>query len=123
MAAPRVLIVDRDARVRELAAYFLRAAEYETDEAPDGAVALEMIHTRSYALVIIEILLPRLDGLSVCKRLKADPAQRATLVLVHSILAAQVRSTEAGADGFIMKPLAQERLLAAVGGLLGRKAK
>ena len=69
-------------------------------------------------LIITEILVPQLDGLSLCRRLKGAPETADISVLVFSILSSRARALEAGADGFLMKPLAEHRLLTAVQELL-----
>ena len=68
--------------------------------------------------MITEILVPRLDGLALCRRLKADETTRDAAVLVFSLLSAEVRAHDAGADAFLPKPLAAQRLIDTVRGLL-----
>jgi two-component system response regulator MprA len=63
-------------------------------------------------------LVPKLDGLALCRAVKSDPELRHTVVLVFSILAVQSRATEAGADAFLLKPLAERRLVDTVRALL-----
>lgn len=113
-----ILAVERDPHVRELEEHFLQQAGFDVEFALDGQDALERIRLRPPRIVVTEILLPKLDGLSLCRKLKADPATSSIAVLVFSILAASVRAREAGADAFLMKPLAERRLVDAVNGLL-----
>lgn len=115
-----VLVVERDPHVRELEAHFLQGAGLVVEVAVDGVVALAVARARRPQLVITEILVPKLDGLALCRQLKADPACVGTKVLVFSILAARARAEEAGADAFLLKPLAEHRLLGAVNALLDR---
>jgi CheY-like chemotaxis protein len=68
--------------------------------------------------VITEILLPGLDGLSVCRSIRSDPAMKDVLVLVFSILSAEQRALDAGADAFLKKPLDDVRLVETVNELL-----
>jgi DNA-binding response OmpR family regulator len=70
------------------------------------------------AIVITEILVPKLDGLALCRRLKAEAETRGTAVLIFSLLAAEGRARDAGADAFLGKPLAAERLTDTVRRLL-----
>jgi two-component system response regulator MprA len=112
------LVVERDPHIRELEAHFLRQAGYGVEFAKDGNDALDQARRLVPDVVITEILVPRLDGLALCRRLKADPATRGIAVLVFSILAASTRATEAGADAFLLKPLADHRLIATVDELL-----
>ena len=74
---------------RELETYFLTEAGFEVTFAEDGLEALELARTLQPTIVITEILVPKLDGLALCRRLKADPATRDTAVLVFSLLAAE----------------------------------
>jgi CheY-like chemotaxis protein len=65
---------------------------------------------------------PKLDGLALCRQLKANPETRDVLVLVQTILAASARANEAGADGFLLKPLARHRLIAMVQELVEKRS-
>lgn len=109
-----VLVVERDPHVRELQVHFLEQAGYAVQVATDGLVALAQTIVIQPNLVVTEVLVPKLDGLALCRQLKANPVTRDIPVLVFSILAASTRATEAGADAFLLKPLAKERLLGVV---------
>jgi CheY-like chemotaxis protein len=118
-----ILVVERDPHVRELERYFLEEAGFTVDFADDGLVALEQARRLRPQILISEILVPRLDGLALCRTLKADPATREIAVLIFSILLAKGRAEEAGADSFLRKPLAEKRLVETVRELLAtRKA-
>ena len=117
-----ILVVERDPHVRELEAHFLKDAGFEVDFATDGLAALEKVRQIRPHIVITEILVPKLDGLTLCRRLKSDEATRHISVLVFSILAASARATEAGADAFLMKPLAESRLVSTVTDLINRRS-
>lgn len=109
-----ILCVERDPYVRELETYFLKEAGFGVTFADDGLQALELARQLHPTIVITEILVPKLDGLALCRRLKADPATRDIAVLVFSLLAAERRAQDAGADGFLNKPLSSESLKNAV---------
>ena len=113
-----ILVVDRDPHVRELESHFLNEAGYSVGFAQDGDEALEQARKAVPDIVITEILVPTLDGLALCRRIKADPVTRDTAVLVFSILAARDRAREAGADAFLLKPLAEHELVDTVRQLL-----
>jgi CheY-like chemotaxis protein len=115
-----ILVVERDRQIRELESHFLQHAGYSVAFASDGLEALEQARVLRPAVLVTEILVPKLDGLALCRQLKADPETRGTQVLVFSILAASARAYEAGADAFLMKPLAEQRLLSTVEELLSR---
>ena len=87
-----ILCVERDPHVRDLESYFLTEAGFQVTFAADGIEALELARTLRPAIVITEILVPKLDGLALCRRLKADEATKGTAVLVFSLLAAEGRA-------------------------------
>jgi len=113
-----ILVVERDGHVRALEKYFLEEAGFAVEFAEDGRAALERAVAVCPRILISEILVPKMDGLSVCRAIKADPRTRSISVLVFSILAAEERALEAGADAFLRKPLNQDRLVDSVRQLL-----
>jgi two-component system response regulator MprA len=118
----RILFVERDPHVRALAAQFLVDAGHRVEFAQDGQEALDKIRAHKPDLVLSEILIPKLDGLALCRQVKANPETHHILVLVLSILAANARAHDAGADGFLLKPLAQHRLIAMVQDLVKKRS-
>jgi CheY-like chemotaxis protein len=113
-----VLIAERDRTVRELQEYFLVKAGLAVEFADDGEAALQRARLSPPALVVTEILIPRLDGLALCRRLREDPLTRHVPVVVFSILAAAARAGEAGASVFLRKPLVESVFVAAVQDLI-----
>jgi len=118
-----ILVVERDPHVRELEAYFLNEAGFGVEFAADGVDALDQARKLRPDIVITEVLVPKMDGLALCRSVKQDPNLRDTVVLVFSILAVQSRAREAGADAFLMKPLAEKRLVDTVRQLLKLRGK
>ncbi|WP_082938482.1 response regulator [Mitsuaria sp. 7] len=116
-----VLVVERDPHIRELEAHFLQQAGFEVAFAVDGREALRQARERLPDIVITEVLVPKLDGLALCRQLKSDELTKGITVLVFSILAANSRAAEAGADAFLMKPLAEQRLLSTVKSLIQKR--
>jgi two-component system response regulator MprA len=116
-----VLVVERDPHIRELEAHFLKQAGFAVEFATDGVQALEMAQRLVPDVVITEILVPKLDGLALCRRLKAEASTQTISVLIFSILAANSRAVEAGADAFLTKPLAEHRLVHTVQRLLEKR--
>lgn len=116
---PRViLIAERDQTVRALQQFFLDRAGFSVEFADDGQAALERALAAPPALVVTEILIPRLDGLALCRRLREDPATAGVPVIVFSILSAAARAAEAGASAFLRKPLVESVFVGAVQDLL-----
>lgn len=111
---PLILIAERDRQVRKLQEHFLGAAGLAVEFADDGKSALERTLEILPALVVTEILIPKLDGLSLCRRLREEPATRDIPIIVFSILAAAQRAEEAGATAFLRKPLVDTTFVAAV---------
>lgn len=118
-----ILVVERDPHIRELEAHFLNQAGYAVEFVLDGLAALESARQLQPDIIITEILVPKLDGLALCRQIKADPQTRDISVLVFSILAASGRAQEAGADAFLMKPLAERRLVGTVQSLLEKRPR
>lgn len=117
-----ILIAEGDRRVRQLQSHFLGAAGFVVDFADDGEQALDRAREEKPALVVTEILIPKLDGLALCRRLREDPVTREIPVLVFSILAAEARAGEAGASAFLRKPLIDSIFVASVQDLIGAQA-
>ena len=109
-----ILIAERDQNVRELQQFFLEKAGFTVEFADDGEAALERARTAPPALVVTEILIPRIDGLALCRRLREDPLTAGVPVIVFSILSAAARAAEAGASAFLRKPLVESVFVAAV---------
>ncbi|MDQ7793883.1 MAG: response regulator [bacterium] len=113
-----VLMVERNPAVIDLARHFLERYGFRTAFAEDGLAALSMAVELRPDVLITEILVPRMDGLAVCRQLKAHELTRAIKVVVFSVLHARERALAAGADAFLLKPVQEDRLLETVQQLL-----
>jgi DNA-binding response OmpR family regulator len=113
----RILIAERDRNVRELQSYALEAAGFVVEFVDDGEAAFAYATSNTTALIVTEILIPRLDGLTLCRRLRAQRTTRDVPVLVFSILSAAARAEEAGASAFLRKPFIESTFIATVGTL------
>jgi CheY-like chemotaxis protein len=111
---PLVLIAERDQHVRDLERFFLERAGFAVEFADEGAQALERARLMRPAVVVTEILLPKLDGLTLCRQLRDDQRTTGVPVIVFSVLAAAARAGDAGAHAFLRKPLVESVFLAAV---------
>ena len=110
----KILIVDDEERTRRLVTVTLAGGDYEVIEARDGAEALDVIGRERPVLVLLDIQMPEVDGIEVCRRVKADPALRGTIVVMLTAQAqtdARRRATTAGADTFLTKPFSPLQLL------------
>jgi len=117
-----ILVVERNPIVQRLEKYFLEQAGYTVEFAADGEAALTQARELRPGILVTEILVPKLDGLSLCHALKSDEKTRDIRVLVFSHLHAEDRAREAGADAFLVKPLDEERLIDTVAALVSAAA-
>lgn len=117
-----ILVVERNPAVQRLEKYFLEQAGYVVEFVSDGAAALEKACQLHPGILVTEILVPKLDGLSLCHTLKSDERTKDILVLVFSHLHAEQRAREAGADAFLVKPLDEEKLIRTVARLINMTA-
>jgi two-component system alkaline phosphatase synthesis response regulator PhoP len=106
-----ILVVERNPLVQRLEKYFLEQAGYAVEFAGDGMLALTKAQALKPRILVTEILVPKLDGLSLCRTLKGDSETQNILILVFSHLHAEERAKEAGADAFLNKPLSEELLI------------
>jgi CheY-like chemotaxis protein len=109
-----ILIAERDQRIREFQQYFLEKEGLSVEFADDGEAALSVARERQPSLVITEILMPKLDGLALCRQLQLDPVTSHIPVIIFSLLAAAARASEAGAIAFLRKPLVESVFVGAV---------
>lgn len=109
---PLVLVADADEAVRDLVSHYMTEAGYDVICAKEGYEALDTARKVLPIAVFADVLLPKLDGLALCRLLKGDPdTQHIVTVIVFSVLAAEERSKRAGADAFLKKPLEKNRVL------------
>lgn len=117
----RILVVDDDQAVREALRRSLTYNGYAVDLAADGAEALEKVVTCSPDAMVLDVMMPRVDGLETCRRLRAADNQVPVLVLTaRDAIADRVAGLDAGADDYLPKPFALEELLARLRALLRR---
>jgi two-component system response regulator RpaA len=114
------LVVERNPIVQRLERFFLEQAGYDVEFSCDGVSALARARELHPAIMITEILVPKMDGLTLCRRLKSEAETRDILVLVFSHLEAEDRAREAGADAFLRKPLDEEPLVEVLSRLVAR---
>jgi CheY-like chemotaxis protein len=113
-SASKIMIADADPYVRELAGHFLTDAGYEVEYALDGYEALDRSRQTPPDLVLVDVIIPRLDGLALCRLLKSDPVTQNIKVVIFSVLPSLQRAEAAGADAFLSKPIEKSRLIETV---------
>jgi len=121
MPKPAVLVVDDEPAVREYQTALLSELGHEVLTAADGAQALELALEKQPHLVLLDIMMPELSGIEVCRRLRADPRTRDIRVIVVSAVDAKralEESVIAGADDFLAKPINALELMVRVRSIL-----
>ena len=117
----RVLVVDDEPAVRTALERALRLEGYDVELAADGAEALERLSVRSTDAVVLDVLMPNVDGLEVCRRLRAADDRTPVLMLTaRDSVGDRVAGLDAGADDYLVKPFALEELHARLRALLRR---
>jgi len=121
--AARILIVEDDPDIAELVARYLEKAAFETDRAASGRDALQMIAVNPPALVVLDLMLPHVDGLEICRRLRSDQKTAAIPLIMLTARAEEserIVGLELGADDYLAKPFSPNELVARVRALLRR---
>jgi len=112
----RILVVDDDSLNRELLARELRRAGHEVAEAGSGEECLDVLRSRAMDLVLLDVVMPRLNGLEVARRIKDDPATRDTFVVLISgretAEDARIAGLDCGADEYLTRPMSSRELVA-----------
>src|SRR5436309_15268082 len=119
--APRILVVDDEQPVQQLLDRTLRSEGYEVVPALDGEQALERIRTQSFDLVMLDVMLPKLDGFEVCRRVRATSSVPIIMLTAKAEeVADRVLGLELGADDYIIKTCSMRELRSRVKAVLRR---
>src|SRR5688572_20537599 len=122
-AARRALIVEDEASIREIVRLHLSLAGYETEEVADGHAALQRLRTDRFDLVVLDVMLPGVDGITVCRALRSGgPNQRAGVLMLtaRDTEPEKVLGLESGADDYLTKPFGVREFMARVTAVLRR---
>jgi two-component system response regulator MprA len=117
----KILVVEDDPAVREALERAVGFEGYEVDVARDGGVALSMVRSVTYDLVLLDVMMPHVDGIETCKRIRASGDTIPILMLTaKTAVDDRVEGLDAGADDYLTKPFALDELLARIRALLRR---
>jgi DNA-binding response OmpR family regulator len=119
----KVLIVEDDPDLVELLSFNLRAAGFAVGTAADGLDAIKKARSLIPDLILLDLMLPELDGFGVCEILRRDPATAGIPIIMVTAMSSQfarLAGMEAGANDFITKPFSPKQLISRVHEILGR---
>jgi len=122
-AKPRILVVDDEPETVELVEFNLRQAGFDVATAQDGAEAIQKARAQLPSLIVLDLMLPEVDGLEVCKMLRRDASTAAIPILMLTARAAEldrVLGLELGADDYVTKPFSPRELVLRIKKLLER---
>jgi DNA-binding response OmpR family regulator len=120
---PRAIVVDDEITTRELLRLHLSLAGFEIEEAGDGRQALERLRTDPFELIILDVVLPSLDGVTLCRAIRSDgPNKDAGVLMVTARVteADKVVGLDSGADDYLTKPFGVRELIARIGAIMRR---
>jgi two-component system, OmpR family, KDP operon response regulator KdpE len=118
---PTVLVIEDDRRYRDLLELNLTRQGYRTLPAPDGRTGLHLLEREAPDLVILDLMLPDLDGFDVCRRIREASAVPVIILSARTTEAEKVRGLRLGADDYVTKPFGAAELLARVAAVLRRR--
>ncbi len=116
----RILIAEDDDNIRNLLASYLSVSGYETKSVRDGNAALRQLNTADYDLAVLDIMLPGVDGLEVCRRIREHKALPVLLLTALGEEHDRIEGFQAGADDYVVKPFSPRELVARVQAILRR---
>ena len=108
----RILLAEDNDNLRELITDFLSEHEYEVDAVADGEDAWEMVLTKSYQLILLDVMMPGMDGFTLCRKIRERESVPVLFLTARVLEEDQLRGYELGADDYILKPFSLRVLLA-----------
>ncbi len=123
MGKTRILIVDDEERIREMICEYTSLEGYDIDEAADGIEALKLFRQNEYQLVILDIMMPRMDGWDVCREIRKSSQVPVIMLSARGEEYDKLLSFELGTDDYIVKPFSPKELLARMKAIIRRNSK
>jgi two-component system response regulator ResD len=115
-----ILVVDDEARIRRLLRMYLEREGYKIDEAENGEEALEKAFNKNYDLILLDLMLPGVDGLNVCQEIRKKKATPIIMLTARGEEANRIEGFEAGTDDYVVKPFSPRELVHRVKAVLRR---
>jgi two-component system response regulator RegX3 len=119
--AERILIAEDEAAISDALEYALRSEGYDVAAVTDGALALEEARERAYDLLVLDLMLPTMPGMEVCRRLREESAIPILMLTARDTEVDRVLGLEVGADDYVTKPFSMAEVVARVRALLRRR--
>lgn len=116
----KILIVDDEERIRQVVKAFLRAEGFQTEEAADGAAAMEKLEQESFDILVLDLMMPRMDGWEVCRKVRSFSSLPIIILTARGQEDDRVLGLELGADDYLVKPFSGRELVARVKAVLRR---
>ncbi len=110
----RILIVDDETKIREVVSEYAKASGYECDQACNGKDAVEMVSRNNYDCVVLDIMMPELDGFSACKKIKAIRDVPVIMLSARTEEDDKLFSFDIGVDDYVTKPFSPKELMARI---------
>ena len=123
VAKPRALMIEDEEPIRDLLRLHLELGGFELDEVADGRIALDRARAYRYDLILLDVMLPGVDGVTICRAIRTQGPNTATPILMLTARQAEsdkVIGLESGADDYLTKPFGVRELMARVGALMRR---
>ena len=125
MSKNKILIVDDDDDIRHLLKYNLEKSGFITNVAENGLECLEMVKSYNPDLILLDVMMPGMDGIEVCERIKSDPQNKNIFICFLTARSedySQIAGLEAGGDDYVSKPIKPKVLVSRINALLRRKS-
>src|ERR1700730_482027 len=119
----KILVVEDESDIRELLRYNLEQDGFAVEEASDGAEALDRVRRRAPDLMVLDLMLPQMSGLEICRRIRNEPETAKLPIIVVTARGSEVDRVlglEMGADDYVVKPFSPREVLARIRALLRR---
>src|SRR5690625_4559061 len=115
-----ILVVDDEERIRRLIRMYLERDNFAVDEAEDGEEALELALENDYSVILLDIMMPKMDGIEVCEKLRKEKNTPVIMLTAKGEESNRVQGFEVGADDYIVKPFSPREVVLRVKAILRR---